>query len=217
MKTWLPRLRSSLRFTDKQRRLLAAKDKDLGRAALKKLDTLVTPDTLLRRHRQLVAKKYGGSAKRGPEVIVVIIVTAARRIWIQEAVHVWRKMTARRAGSICGVVAVDLWLFVISTPFLPAPTRAEQQQVAWTTCEKTMEILRERGLWLDIEPADDPFALEQPALAECAAASIAGVVTVGKRAGLRINFQSSETSGAFSRSTSSTTGARNIGRCFPVT
>ena len=49
-----------------------------------------------------------------------------------------------------------------------------------------MEILRERGLWLDIDPADDPFALEQPALAECAAASIAGVLTVGKRAGQRI-------------------------------
>ena len=35
-----------IRFTDEQRRLLAAKAKQLGRAALKKLDTLVTPDTL---------------------------------------------------------------------------------------------------------------------------------------------------------------------------
>ena len=37
-----------VRFTDRQRRLLAAKAKELGRAALKKIDTIVTPDTLLR-------------------------------------------------------------------------------------------------------------------------------------------------------------------------
>jgi transposase InsO family protein len=58
--------RGRLRFTDGQRRLLAAKAKALGRAALEKLDTLVTPDTLLRWHRQLIAKKYDGSSKRGP-------------------------------------------------------------------------------------------------------------------------------------------------------
>ena len=58
--------RGRLRFTDGQRCLLAAKAKDLGRAALKKLETLVTPDTLLRWHRQLIAQKYDGSVKRGP-------------------------------------------------------------------------------------------------------------------------------------------------------
>ncbi len=40
-----------LRFTDDQRRQLAAKAKELGRSALRKIDTLVTPDTLLRWHR----------------------------------------------------------------------------------------------------------------------------------------------------------------------
>jgi len=55
-----------IRFTDEQRRLLAARAKEIGRAALRKLDTLVTPDTLLRWHRQLIARKYDGSAKRGP-------------------------------------------------------------------------------------------------------------------------------------------------------
>jgi hypothetical protein len=39
-----------IRFTDKQQRLLAAKAKQVDRAALGKLDTLVTPDTLLRWH-----------------------------------------------------------------------------------------------------------------------------------------------------------------------
>jgi hypothetical protein len=54
------------RFTDDQRRRLAVKAKELGRAALKRLDTVVTPDTLLRWHRQLIARKYDGSGKRGP-------------------------------------------------------------------------------------------------------------------------------------------------------
>ena len=55
-----------LKFTDDQRRRLAAKAKALGRQALRDLETLVTPDTLLRWHRQLIAKKYDGSRRRGP-------------------------------------------------------------------------------------------------------------------------------------------------------
>ena len=49
-----------VRFSDAHRRLLAAKAKELGRKALRKLDTIVTPDTLLRWHRQLIARKYDG-------------------------------------------------------------------------------------------------------------------------------------------------------------
>ena len=77
-----------LLFTDKQRCLLAAKAKELGKAALKKLDTIVTPDTLLRWHRQLVAKKYDGSAKRGPgrprvmmEIEALIVRMATENRW----------------------------------------------------------------------------------------------------------------------------------------
>jgi transposase InsO family protein len=54
-----------LRFTDHQRRRLAVKAKAVGRKGLLELDTLVTPDTLLRWHRQLIARKYDGSEKRG--------------------------------------------------------------------------------------------------------------------------------------------------------
>ena len=51
------------RFSDEQRRRLAAKAKALGRSALRSLDSIVTPDTLLRWYRQLVARKYDGSKK----------------------------------------------------------------------------------------------------------------------------------------------------------
>jgi hypothetical protein len=55
-----------LRFTDDQRRRLAAKAKGLGRRALSQLATIVTPETLLAWHRKLIARKYDGSGKRGP-------------------------------------------------------------------------------------------------------------------------------------------------------
>src|SRR6266850_7392599 len=55
-----------LRFTDAQRRRLARKAKPLGRARLRELSPIVTPDTLLRWYRELVAQKYDGSARRGP-------------------------------------------------------------------------------------------------------------------------------------------------------
>jgi hypothetical protein len=55
-----------LRFTDDQRRRLAAKAKGLGRRILSELATIVTPETLLAWHRKLIARKYDGSASRGP-------------------------------------------------------------------------------------------------------------------------------------------------------
>jgi transposase InsO family protein len=55
-----------LRFTDDQRRCLAAKAKGLGRRVLSELATIVTPETLLAWHRKLIARKYDGSASRGP-------------------------------------------------------------------------------------------------------------------------------------------------------
>ena len=58
--------RRRLRFTDGQRRRLAAKARTLGRRILRDVATIVTPDTLLAWHRALIAKKYDGSTHRGP-------------------------------------------------------------------------------------------------------------------------------------------------------
>ena len=55
-----------LRFTDAERALLARKAKAVGRKALLELDTLVSPDTLMRWHRRLVAQKWDFSKRRGP-------------------------------------------------------------------------------------------------------------------------------------------------------
>lgn len=55
-----------IHFTDAERRRLARKAFSLGRKVLNELQTLVTPDTLLRWHRELVARKWDFSQRRGP-------------------------------------------------------------------------------------------------------------------------------------------------------
>ena len=54
-----------LRLTDAQRRRLAVRGERLGRRALTQVASIVTPDTILRWCRRLIAKKYDGSARRG--------------------------------------------------------------------------------------------------------------------------------------------------------
>ena len=46
-----------LRLTDTQRRRLASRGYSLGRWRLTQVATLLTPDTILRWHRQLIARK----------------------------------------------------------------------------------------------------------------------------------------------------------------
>lgn len=55
-----------VRLNDDQRRRLAAKGKILGRRCLGEVCSIVTPDTILRWHRQLIAKKYDSSGRRRP-------------------------------------------------------------------------------------------------------------------------------------------------------
>jgi hypothetical protein len=55
-----------VRLTDDQRCRLAVKGKALGRRRLADVAGIVTPDTILRWYRLLVAKKYDGSKKRRP-------------------------------------------------------------------------------------------------------------------------------------------------------
>src|SRR5262245_65838919 len=47
-----------LRLTDDDRRRLAARAYRVGRAVLREIATIATPDTLLRWHRRLIAQKW---------------------------------------------------------------------------------------------------------------------------------------------------------------
>jgi putative transposase len=68
-------------LNDDQRRRLAVKGKILGRKILGQIATIVTPDTILRWHRQLVAQKWDYSDRRGktgrprvsPEIVDLVL------------------------------------------------------------------------------------------------------------------------------------------------
>jgi putative transposase len=90
--------RKRLRLTDDQRRRLSVLGKALGRRALTDIASLVTPDTILRWHRQLVAEKwtYKRRSPGRPRVMQIIsdlVVRMARenRRWgytrIEGALH----------------------------------------------------------------------------------------------------------------------------------
>ncbi len=72
-----------LSLTDAQRRRLAVRGKAIGRRALTEVASLVTPDAILRWHRQLVAQKWT-CKRRSPgrprvmEVIADLVVRMAR-------------------------------------------------------------------------------------------------------------------------------------------
>ena len=53
-----------LRLTDAQRRRLAVRGQKLGRRILSQVAGIVTPDTMLRWYRRLIAQQYDGSARR---------------------------------------------------------------------------------------------------------------------------------------------------------
>ncbi len=55
-------IKGRLRLTDGERKTLAEIGKKLGRNALEGVATIVTPDTILRWHRKLIAKKFDGSS-----------------------------------------------------------------------------------------------------------------------------------------------------------
>ena len=75
-----------LTFTTIERQRLALRTYELGKQRLKDMATIVTPDTLMRWYRELVAKKFDGSQQRkqGPgrprvdETIEALVVRIAR-------------------------------------------------------------------------------------------------------------------------------------------
>ena len=70
-----------IRLNDDQRRRLAVKGKILGRKMLEQLATIVTPDTILRWHRELIARHWDYSNRRKatgrppvtPEIVELVL------------------------------------------------------------------------------------------------------------------------------------------------
>jgi putative transposase len=62
----LEKLSGRVRLTDRERRRLGKLGHELGRKGLREAANIASPDTILRWYRELVAKKYDGSKRRGP-------------------------------------------------------------------------------------------------------------------------------------------------------
>ena len=72
---------------------------------------------------------------------------------------------------------------------LRPPTRAEVDAVSWTVCERTVDLLRRQGKWLDDangEGTQDTLADKEPLLSSLAQASIRGTLLFGANAGKRV-------------------------------
>ena len=122
-----------IRFTDVERQRLARKARVLGYEALRELETLVTPDTRRRWHRELVARKWNYSHRRGPgrprvmnEIVRLILrLTQDNPLWgytrIQGALANLGHEVAR------GTIANILKEYGIE----PAPERGKR--TAWST------------------------------------------------------------------------------------
>jgi len=147
-----------IRWTDTQRRRLAEKAKAVGRSALHQLGTVVTPDTLLRWYRNLVAAKYDGAKQRGPgrprteQDITELVVKMARES------PTWGYTRLRGALYNLGheVARNTIKNILLAHGLEPAPERG--RHTSWSTFIKshlgaiagadffTVEVLRGFGL-----------------------------------------------------------------------
>jgi transposase InsO family protein len=145
-------------FTDSQRRRLAAKAKLIGRQGLFEIATVVTPDTLLRWYRTLIAKKYDGSAVRRPgrpktaDEIERLILRMAR------SNHSWGYTRIRGALYNLGheIGRNTIKRILLDNGFDPAPLR--NKGTSWATFLKahwgaiaatdffSVEVLTRKGL-----------------------------------------------------------------------
>lgn len=72
---------------------------------------------------------------------------------------------------------------------LGKPTEGEVRAIAWETCQRTLQLLRRQGRWLDEDTGpdgEDTLKLEEPLLADIYGASIRGILALGPRAGKRV-------------------------------
>ena len=146
-------------LTDDQRRLLAVKGKALGLKALRELTTIVTPDTILRWHRELVAKKWDHSEKRksvGRPRIRQVIVDLILRFARENATWGYDRIQGALANVGYHISDNTVKNVLKAHGIEPAPER--QRQTTWATFLKshwdvlaaidftTIEVWSKRGL-----------------------------------------------------------------------
>jgi len=122
-----------VRLTDAERRRLAMLGKALGRKGLAAIATIASPETILRWHRELVAKKYDGSQQRGqgrPKTAAEIAALVVRMAKENERWGYTRIMGAlKNLGHEIGRNTIKRIL--LENGIDPAPERG--QRMSWAT------------------------------------------------------------------------------------
>ena len=113
-----------LRLTDDQRRRLAAKGQRLGRRLLRQVATLVTPDTILRWHRQLIARKWTFAPKRpGRPGVMKEISTLIVRMASENSAWGYSRIQGALKNLGHGVARSTVAKVLKDNGILPAPDR----------------------------------------------------------------------------------------------
>lgn len=122
-----------LRFTDAERRWLARKAHAIGRRALWDLETLVTPDTLLKWYRRLVAHKWNYAHRRGPgrPCVMQSIATLVARIAVENPSWGYTRIQGALANLGHQVGRGTIARILKDNGVEPAPQRG--QRTPWST------------------------------------------------------------------------------------
>ena len=121
-----------LRLNDDQRRRLAAQGKTLGRKLLSTCCSIVTPDTILRWHRKLIAIKYDGSANRKPgrPRIAVCIRRLIQRMAKENRTWGYKRIQGALANLNYSICKTTIKRILKDHGIKPAPERSKKS--TWT-------------------------------------------------------------------------------------
>jgi putative transposase len=145
-----------LRFTDAERRWLARKAHAIGRRALSDLETLVTPDTLLKWYRRLVAYKWNYSHRRGPgrPCVMQSIATLVVRMAVENPSWGYTRIQGALVNLGHEVGRGTIAQILKDNRIEPAPQRS--QHTPWSTflkahweCNSGNRLFHRRGLYAE--------------------------------------------------------------------
>ncbi len=116
------------RLNDDQRRRLAVKGKTLGRKLLASCCCIVTPDTILRWHRKLIAQKYDGreNRKRGRPQVMAAIRQLVVRMGMENRTWGYERIQGALANVGHTVCETTIKRILTAHGIEPAPERSKR-------------------------------------------------------------------------------------------
>jgi putative transposase len=125
--------------TDDQRRVLAVKGRALGRKTLQELTTIVTPDTILRWHRELVARKWDYSDRKQKSLGRPPVTDESRQLVLRmaRANPTWRYDRIQGALANLGHEISDQTVGNILKAHGIEPAPERKRRSSWTTFLKS--------------------------------------------------------------------------------